>query len=240
MSCIHCYYQHCYYQLGQCFQETAGRLQLEIAAGRGGSRANRAWVGKELFAAKGKLNNSLKLWYHPPAVEHQNTLPSSFKELVQTCSFSPLNGVIVTASVLEEQANEDFPIEKCTACEKKVDELGILKSIVDVKWRMIDMASTAGVFYGNILQAVAVTSTYGRILKIDSTKKVCRKLQGKAANTASWATSVGNERGEVLITVLTSSEGGPALKPLADGLVGRYRAAEQPSPVLLYRDCCGN
>ncbi len=54
----------------------------------------------------------------------------------------------------------------------------------------------------------ALTSTYGRILKIDSTKKVCRKLQGKAANTASWATSVGNERGEVVITILTSSEGG--------------------------------
>lgn len=63
----------------------------------------------------------------------------------------------------------------------------------------------------------ALTSTYGRILKIDSTKKVCRKLQGKAADTASWATSVGNERGEVLLTVLTSSEGAPALKPLADG-----------------------
>jgi hypothetical protein len=86
----------------------------------------------------------------------------------------------------------------------------------------------------------ALTSTYGRILKIDSTKKVCRKLQGKAADTASWATSVGNERGEVLLTVLTSSEGAPALKPLADGLVRRYREAKQQPPILLYtdRDCC--
>ena len=39
------------------------------------------------------------------------------------------------------------------------------------------------------------TSVYGSILKIDSTKKVVRKLQGSAANTASWATNVGNERG---------------------------------------------
>ena len=86
----------------------------------------------------------------------------------------------------------------------------------------------------------ALTSTYGKILKVDSTKKVCRKLQGKAANTASWATSVGNERGEVVFTVLTSSEGAPALKPLADGLVRRYREAKQDRPILLYtdRDCC--
>lgn len=43
----------------------------------------------------------------------------------------------------------------------------------------------------------AATSIYGSILKIDSTKKICKKLQGAAANTATWATNVGNERGEV-------------------------------------------
>ena len=51
-----------------------------------------------------------------------------------------------------------------------------------------------------------MTSTFGRIIKIDSTKKICRKLQGTSANMAVWATNVGNERGEVLITVLTESE----------------------------------
>ena len=40
----------------------------------------------------------------------------------------------------------------------------------------------------------AATSVYGTVLKIDSTKKVCKKLQGAAAGTASWATNVGNER----------------------------------------------
>ena len=40
----------------------------------------------------------------------------------------------------------------------------------------------------------AATSTHGSILKIDSTKKICSKLQGADANTASWATNVGNER----------------------------------------------
>ena len=44
-------------------------------------------------------------------------------------------------------------------------------------------------------------------------------LQGAAANTASWATNVGNEREEVLQSVLTSLEGVPALQRMADGLM---------------------
>ncbi|KAK2143968.1 hypothetical protein NP493_4354g00007 [Ridgeia piscesae] len=89
------------------------------------------------------------------------------------------------------------------------------------------------------LQA-AVTSTFGRVLKIDSTKKVCRKLQGASVGMAAWATNVGNERGEVLITVLTESESAHGLEPLARGLVDRYRRAGQPRPLVLYtdRDCC--
>ena len=84
------------------------------------------------------------------------------------------------------------------------------------------------------------TSIYGWVLKIDSTKKVCKKLQGEAANSASWATNVGNERGEIVQSVLTCSEGIPTLQKLADGLVERYSKAGQPPPVLLYtdRDCC--
>lgn len=41
----------------------------------------------------------------------------------------------------------------------------------------------------------AITSVYGRILKVDSTMRVARKLQGSAAETAAWATNVGNEHG---------------------------------------------
>ncbi len=58
----------------------------------------------------------------------------------------------------------------------------------------------------------------GSILKIDSTKKICEKLQGECANTASWATNVGNERGEVVVSVLTDSESVSSLQELADGL----------------------
>ena len=66
------------------------------------------------------------------------------------------------------------------------------------------------------------TAIFGSVLKIDSTKKVCKKLQGTAAGSASWCTNVGNERGEVLISVLTESEGLEGLRPMATGLIKRF------------------
>ena len=66
------------------------------------------------------------------------------------------------------------------------------------------------------------TTIFGSVLKIDSTKKVCKKLQGSAAGSASWCTNVGNERGEALVSVLTESEGLEGLKSMADGLVKRF------------------
>ena len=43
----------------------------------------------------------------------------------------------------------------------------------------------------------AADLTLNPILKIDSTKKICKKLQGMDANTASWTTNVGNKRGDI-------------------------------------------
>ena len=67
-----------------------------------------------------------------------------------------------------------------------------------------------------------------------------KKLAGLAMQTAAWATSVGNERGEVLTTVLTTSEAHDALEPMAAGLVARFSSAGKPPPKVLYtdRDCC--
>ena len=86
----------------------------------------------------------------------------------------------------------------------------------------------------------AATSIYGKVLKINSTKKITKKLQEAAANIAAWATNVGNEKGETVISVLTSSEDLSSLKPLADGLVRRYATAGVEPPVVMYmdRDCC--
>ena len=86
----------------------------------------------------------------------------------------------------------------------------------------------------------AATSIYGSILKVDSTKKICKKLQGAAANSAQWATNIGNERGEIVISILTESEGISALQKLAVGLMESYDRAGQQQPQLVYtdRDCC--
>jgi len=85
-----------------------------------------------------------------------------------------------------------------------------------------------------------LTSTFGSVLKVDSTKKITRKLSGAASQTAQWATDVGNEFGQVLTCVLMTAEGG-GLRDMAMGLVRRYRDAGVPPPSVLYvdRGCCG-
>ncbi|MED6288568.1 hypothetical protein CHARACLAT_027900, partial [Characodon lateralis] len=52
-----------------------------------------------------------------------------------------------------------------------------------------------------------ITSVFGSVLKMNSTKKVTKKLAGAAANTAGWCTNVGNEHGQVLVSMLTAAEG---------------------------------
>ncbi|XP_065909953.1 uncharacterized protein [Dysidea avara] len=84
------------------------------------------------------------------------------------------------------------------------------------------------------------TSIFGSVLKLDITKKVCGKLGGRAAGVASFCTNVGNEKGEVLISVVTDSVGLDSLRPMAIGLAQRYARARQDPPLVLYitRDCC--
>ncbi|KAK1904688.1 putative surface protein bspA-like [Dissostichus eleginoides] len=81
-----------------------------------------------------------------------------------------------------------------------------------------------------------ITSTYGSILKMDSTRKITKKLAGTAKGTALWLTSVGNENGQILISVLTAQEGA-GLDMMAANLVRRYQQAGVGPPVLLYVDC---
>ena len=85
----------------------------------------------------------------------------------------------------------------------------------------------------------SITSVFGRILKMDSTKKIIRKLAGDSAGTASWATNVGNECGQVLMSVMTVNEG-DGLENMVNGLIRRYSLAGVSPPEVLYvdRDCC--
>nr|XP_020514699.1 uncharacterized protein LOC110003528 [Labrus bergylta] len=82
----------------------------------------------------------------------------------------------------------------------------------------------------------SITSTFGSILKMDSTKKITRKLSGIAKGTALWLSSVSNEVGQILISVLTAQEGSGLDLMVAD-LIRRYREAGVAPPKLLYVDC---
>lgn len=57
-----------------------------------------------------------------------------------------------------------------------------------------------------------------------------------AKGTAMWVTSVGNEYGQILISVLTAQEGA-GLDMMAADLVRRYHQAGVEPPVVLYVDC---
>ena len=61
----------------------------------------------------------------------------------------------------------------------------------------------------------------------------------KLAGDAAWFTNVGNEHRQVLMSVLTDSEG-DGLLPMATGLVQRYSDAGKTPPRVLYvtQDCC--
>ncbi|XP_058251159.1 uncharacterized protein LOC131356260 [Hemibagrus wyckioides] len=83
-------------------------------------------------------------------------------------------------------------------------------------------------------------SVYGKDImsRLDHIK-ITKKLSGHAKGTAQWLSSVGNERGEILISVLTAHEG-PGLDSMVSGLISRYQQAGVAPPVLLYvdHDCC--
>ncbi|MEQ2169900.1 hypothetical protein GOODEAATRI_029781 [Goodea atripinnis] len=66
--------------------------------------------------------------------------------------------------------------------------------------------------------------------------KITKKLAGTAKRTALWLTSVGNEHGQILISVLTAQEGA-GLDRMASDLVKRYEKAGVDPPVALYVDC---
>lgn len=50
--------------------------------------------------------------------------------------------------------------------------------------------------------------------------QLMKKLAGEAEGTGAWCTNVGNEHGEILMSVLTSTEG-EGLHKMGQGLVNR-------------------
>nr|XP_008281292.1 PREDICTED: uncharacterized protein LOC103358197 [Stegastes partitus] len=85
-----------------------------------------------------------------------------------------------------------------------------------------------------------ILSTFGTVLKMDSTKKVVKKLSGEGQGSAEWFTSIGNEHSQIVSFVLTCEESTEKLGPMCRGVVDRFRLANQPVPKILYvdRGCC--
>ena len=69
--------------------------------------------------------------------------------------------------------------------------------------------------------------------------QITKKLAGIGRGTAFWLTSVGNEIGQILISVLTAEEGA-GLDLMTSDLMKRYSQAGVAPPKVLYVDshCC--
>ncbi|XP_053732093.1 uncharacterized protein LOC128765392 isoform X2 [Synchiropus splendidus] len=138
-------------------------------------------------------------------------------------------------------------VEHTTAWLDKVNSyLGVLRKLEVQQWqafpemhRVPGVSWLIGVYVRDAISRLPetkarITSVFGTILQMDSTKKVTKRLAG-----AAWSTNVGNEYGQVLMSVLTAAEG-DGLAQMAAGLMRRYSDAGQAPPKVLYvdRDCC--
>ena len=64
--------------------------------------------------------------------------------------------------------------------------------------------------YNNLVQIVSVFTKiviYQFVICMHCSVKIVKKLAGKASFIAAWATNVGTEFGQVLLSVLTAAEG---------------------------------
>ncbi|KAJ4921706.1 hypothetical protein JOQ06_002006 [Pogonophryne albipinna] len=70
-----------------------------------------------------------------------------------------------------------------------------------------------------------ILSTFGTVMKMDSTKKVVKKLSGQGRGSAEWFTSIGNEYSQIVSFVLTCEESAQKLQPVCRGVMERFRRA---------------
>ncbi|XP_039658215.1 uncharacterized protein LOC120560109 isoform X1 [Perca fluviatilis] len=85
-----------------------------------------------------------------------------------------------------------------------------------------------------------ILSTFGTVLKMDSTKKVVTKLSGGGKGSSERFTSIVNEQSQIVLFVLTCEESTEKLKPMCRGVMDRFRLASQAVPKNLFVDhgCC--
>ncbi|CAL8241487.1 unnamed protein product [Merluccius merluccius] len=207
------------------------------------------WIASTLYHA-GKLRPNLKLWYEPPApspIYHQAPTPDRFfshwlmvwmpyhqwrvRVLCPTCG-KQLTGYGVHKKVRKVLDIDSFyllvtEILRCTVC--RLTYLSTSQTVRDQldlpHQRMFHLILTQKDIISRLDHIKAtITSTFGSILKMDSSKKITKKLAGIGKGTAFWMTSVGNEIGQILISVLTAEEGAGLDLMVAD-LMKRYNQA---------------
>lgn len=142
-------------------------------------------------------------------------------------------------------------IEYMYACEKHQKSMklfgqattdyttdGPIRDLPRSQWFLA--AYVRDVFHRLDMIKASLSSTFGRILKIDSTRKITKKLAGIGKNQAHWVTNVGNEYGSILSSVVTVSESSDDLELMATSIVDRYKTTNVTEPIILYadRDCC--
>ncbi|RXN13747.1 hypothetical protein ROHU_009480 [Labeo rohita] len=86
----------------------------------------------------------------------------------------------------------------------------------------------------------SILSVTGEILCIDGTRKVLKKIYGDGQGTMQYVTSVLNEWGQFLTTVVVAAESEGCYRRMAKGLMGRFERARAPAPTVIYADnnCC--
>ena len=88
-----------------------------------------------------------------------------------------------------ERFSAQFPAQTA------VKEVPAYRRVPSARWLLsvyvADCCTRLAELKGNI------TSIFGTVLKMDSTKRLVRKLSGSARGTAAWSTNVGNEHGQV-------------------------------------------
>ncbi|KAL1006489.1 hypothetical protein UPYG_G00073010 [Umbra pygmaea] len=157
------------------------------------------------------------------------------------------NSVTQLYKKLMEQHSEAWTqriLQYLTACEQFTQsflvqpavfaEPPLLPALPKPKWLL---AVDARDVLGRLDKVKAkITSVFGCVLKMDSTKKVTKKRASAASGTSAWCTNVGNEHSQVLVSVLTAAEG-HSLDPMAAGLMKHYQEAS-PKGMYVDIDCC--
>ncbi|ESO96259.1 hypothetical protein LOTGIDRAFT_176615, partial [Lottia gigantea] len=71
-------------------------------------------------------------------------------------------------------------------------------------------------------------------------RKDVQKTSRKGCKQCSMGNQCGNERGEILMSVLTTSESVDSLREMAEGLMSRFENSQKDLPKCLYtdRECC--